>query len=238
MEHSTMKTKPVASSQKPVAKHKQQSYFLQATGYRLQADSRGFTLIELIVVTGILALISGLMLANHARFGGAVLLGNLAYDVALSIRKAQVYGISVRGFGVESASFTSGYGVHFTRSSPTDYVLYADAIARNGIADSCPDPTNPDPASCEDVEFTTIAGGFRIADLLVGPPSGEVPVDSIDILFKRPEPDACISSNGAVTLDINGMCTSSIERTRIVFTSPRGGERSVVVEVTGQIAVQ
>src|SRR3989344_9303934 len=60
--------------------------------WSLATTERGFTLIELLVVTGILVLISGLVLANNTRFGGAILLKNLAYDVGLSIREVQVYG--------------------------------------------------------------------------------------------------------------------------------------------------
>ena len=38
------------------------------------STARGFTLIELMVVTGILVVITSLILANNTRFGGAVLL--------------------------------------------------------------------------------------------------------------------------------------------------------------------
>ncbi len=48
------------------------------------------------------------MLANHERFNSSILLDSLAYDIALSIREAQVYGLSVRGI---NADFQVGYGV-------------------------------------------------------------------------------------------------------------------------------
>src|SRR3989344_4615422 len=62
---------------------------LAARSSQLVAGERGFTLVELMVVTGILVVITSLILANNTRFGGAVLLENLAYDIALSMRKAQ-----------------------------------------------------------------------------------------------------------------------------------------------------
>jgi prepilin-type N-terminal cleavage/methylation domain-containing protein len=80
-------------------------------------ESRGFTLIELLVVTAILVIVSGLVLANHSRFGGKILLQNLAYDMALSVRQAQVYGISVRQFG--AGTYSAGYGIRFSTSVPT-----------------------------------------------------------------------------------------------------------------------
>ena len=188
---------------------------------------RGFTLAELIVVTGILVLITGVMLANNARFGGAILLENLAYDVALSVRKAQVYGIAVRRFG--QTNFSAGYGMHFSIDTPAVYVLFADTSppgTGDGIYQS---------SQGELVEEVTMQRGFYVSGLFVGPESSEVSIDSLDILFRRPEPDAFISANG-----ISGVANpaSLYERGRLLLESPRGDRASVVVESTGQIAVQ
>ena len=56
---------------------------------------------------------------------------NLTYDVALSIRQAQTYGISVRKFTPSGGSgqFAQGYGVSFQLPSPTTYLIFADANA-------------------------------------------------------------------------------------------------------------
>lgn len=201
-------------------------------GSEKKTSDRGFTLIELLVVTGIMVFITSLVLVNNNRFGGQILLQNLAYDIGLSLRQAQVYGISVRRFGADN--FSTGYGMHFARTSPTTYVLFADAVSTNGIYDGCASPV-----SCELVESTEITRGFYVSGLFVGPASGEVSVNSLDILFKRPEPDACISANDAVTINGAGECTiNPNERARIVLSSPRGDEVGIVVEVTGQISVE
>src|SRR3989344_919601 len=108
-------------------------------------DNAGFTLIELIVVTGIIVVVSSLMFANNNRFGGVVFLENLAYDVALSMRKAQVYGIAVRRCDPNKTAscttanqFALGYGIQFSKATPTMYVLFADAYpgVGNGIYDA------------------------------------------------------------------------------------------------------
>jgi len=191
----------------------------------------GFTLIELLVVTGILTVISSLILVNNNRFGGVILLENLAYDVALSVRQAQVFGIAVRRYG--TTNFNIGYGMHFAIDSPTTYVLFADAISPNGLYDGCPDSI-----SCELVESTDILRGYHIADLCAtaSGESGEVcGLEKLDIFFKRPEPDAYISANG-----VSGVANPGAlqERGRIVLESPRADRMSVIVEIAGQIATQ
>src|SRR3989344_3995148 len=81
---------------------------------------RGFSLIELLVVISIFSIISLVVLANHSRFNSSVLLGSLAYKIALSFRETQVYGLSVQG---QSTNFQVGYGIHF--SGGTTYTLFA-----------------------------------------------------------------------------------------------------------------
>ena len=183
----------------------------------------GFTLIELLVVTSILIIITGLMLVNHSQFGGKILLQNLAYDVALSIRQAQVYGISVRQFG--SGNFGVAYGMHFAVSSPKTYELFGDGNG-NGLWDA-EENVSPSPYD--------ISRGYYI-DKLCAPAGADsevcTAVNRLDVVFKRPEPDAFIGANG-----ISGL-TNPLESARIVFKSPRGDEASVVVEVTGQISVE
>ncbi len=183
--------------------------------------TRGFSLIELIVVTGVLTVVTSLILANNAKFGGAITLRNLAYDIALSVREAQTYGISVRKFGSGSGQFGAGYGMHFRTSSPTSYLLYADAVNQNGLYDG----------SGELVESVAISRGFEIADLCYTSAGGSAEtcgVQKIDIVFERPEPDAHIRVNDGAILN---------QRARIVVTSPRGDEASIIVEATGQISV-
>ncbi len=200
------------------------------THARAGESIRGFTLIELLVVTAILVIITSLVLVNNNRFGGQILLENLGYDVALSVRQAQVYGISVHSFG---GNFTAGYGIHFGRNSPASYVLFADAALANGLYDGCPTP-----ASCELVTSTTIRGGYTVADLCSTPSGSLVEtcgLSALDILFKRPEPDAYISANGTSGV-LNPVAL--YERGRIILASPQNVRMSVVVEATGQISVQ
>lgn len=189
-------------------------------------------MIELLVVAGIIALVSGIILANNSRFGGAVVLENLAYDMALSIRQAQVYGISVARFG--AGDYSAGYGIDFDLSSPRTYALFADALSQNGLYD-CPTPGGSD---CELVQASTLNQNYRIAELCTTPPSGAEACGAtsrVDVVFKRPEPDAWISASGVSCILDNGACQS---RLRVVIASPRGDTMNIVVDANGQISVR
>lgn len=176
---------------------------------------RGFTLAEMVVVIGIIAIVSGVVLANNNKFGGQVLLQNLAYDIALSIRQAQVYGIAVQRFNNE---YASAYGMHFSVSSPDIYVLFADVTTVNGVYDG----------SSERVQSSTIANRYTISALRINGCSGTA-VSNLDIVFKRPDPDAYISAP-----PLSGLQESAC----ITVSSPQGGTKNVIVEVNGQISVQ
>jgi hypothetical protein len=170
-----------------------------------------------MVVSGILVVITTIILANYSQFGGAVTLRNLAYEVALSVREAQTYGISVRRFGDDV--FSAGYGVHVRESSPTTYILYADTI-ENGYYDAG-----------ETVESFSLGSGFIIQDICIVPAGSETEncnVERLDVIFERPEPDAKIRFNDGTLLN---------QRARIVLQAPRGELISILVEATGQISV-
>ena len=186
----------------------------------LRATCRGFTLVELLAVTAIIVVVTSVILVNNGRFGGKVQLENLTYDVALTIRQAQVYGISVQRYG--AGDFSSGYGMRFDANLTQNYRLYGD-INGDGFFDSDEDvPPSP----------YAIRSGFKIKGLCVPAGADEdncSAVTLVDIVFRRPEPDAFIRKNGAAALE---------ESARIILESPRGDTMSVVVERNGQISVR
>lgn len=195
--------------------------------------SRGFTLIELLAVITIVALISTIVLANHNLFKGTTILQNLGYDIALSVRQAQVYGISV--VRTSGGKTDVGYGVHFATAASTQYRLFADSVTRNGTYDTGED-VSPSPFN--------ITGGYYISKLCV--PAGAsiatcTSVPSVDVFFIRPEPDAYILKNtdSALTFDTTGVVTSASPNasTRVVVSSAGGQAISVIIDQNGQISV-
>src|SRR3989344_5639425 len=210
-----MNSKPAASSQQPVARKSRIAFLLQAKRYKLQA---GFTLIEMLVGIAVMAIVTGVMLANNGRFGGQVLLQNLAYDIALTLRHAQVYGISVLRFE-DTASYAPGYGIHFLTSGPGNiFILFGDRDNSK---------TYSSDEAVEGKDYT-IRSGYRISELRVFVDGTARPnVSQLDVVFSRPEPDAYIRSGS----DVYDMAC-------IAVTSPKGDVRYVVVQLNGQISVQ
>lgn len=177
-----------------------------------------------MVVTAIFVILSAIVLANNSRFGNIIVLQNLAHDIALSVRESQVYGIAVRRYNAPggAGSFAYGYGMHFAPG--TTYELFADANA-NGKWDAG-----------ETVRQTTLTGGYTISNVCA--PQASCGLTRVDILFKRPEPDACISASGEVSLDGDAHCVSAVQRASITVTSARDDSATVVIESSGQISVQ
>lgn len=198
-------------------------YLLKTDNYKLRTKN-GFSMVELVVSTGIMLLITLVVLVNHSAFGGNVLVGALAYDVGLSIRQAQVFGLSVREFGVGTGTFDVGYGVHFDIDNATSYRLFAD-VDKNKTFDIS-DGTQ---------EIFSIGQSFSIARIC-GTTTASVErcsdtdgVSTLDITFVRPDPDAFIR--------IDGDAATVYQSARVVVQSPQGREREVTVESTGQISI-
>lgn len=200
------------------------------------STSRGFTLLELLLTIGIVGLMTGVILSSQAKFGGEIILRSLAYDVALSIRQAQTYGISVKN-NPQASEFGFGHGIHINMHDPKEYILFADTYTLSGGSSVLAsvnggDGIYTDPR--EEVNVFTIGGGYFIKEVCVSDVSNEYCYPSgsdntLDILFRRPEPDAQIRLNGT-----SQVYTSA----QIVLESPRQLTRSVTVEVTGQVSIE
>jgi prepilin-type N-terminal cleavage/methylation domain-containing protein len=185
-----------------------------------KSGETAFTLIELLVSIGIFSIITTISVLNHSNFNGSILLTNLAYEIGLSIREAQIYGITVKGTSIDTTKFDSGYGVRFDMSTPTRYYIFEDRTPPNHSCDllECG-------SAYENVlETFHIQRGNRISKVCV---DGDCSPQIVDITFVRPNPDAYIRVNGV-----------SYGKAEICVLSPYSGtKRKVVVESTGQISV-
>ena len=207
---------------------------LQITNYKLRTE-KGFTLVETLATLGIFMFITLIVFVGNNRFNNTILLTNLAYDVALTVARAQSYGVSVKQFGSGAESFNVGYGVHFRLCSTTadinesdnvSFVLFAD-VNRNQYYEK------PD----EFLERYLIRRGNGINNLYWLDSFGNANLlgaGGADISFERPDPDA-----NFVFFDCDGNIVSHNARAvRVEVISPAGIIKNINIEITGQISVQ
>lgn len=202
------------------------------------SSHRAFTLVELLVSVGIFAMMTALVVVKYGNFNQSVLLTNLAYDVALTIRTAQTYGLSVKkNDSTNSAEqFLHGYGVHFDTSSDMDVnnkknqqiIFFADLNDDESYT--------PDHSPSEVVSVYAIKRGAYISSVCIasgcsyGTGFGGPGTGIVDISFKRPDPDAKICLGGTSCI--------SLTYVEISVKGADGSIRVISVRANGQISVQ
>ncbi len=197
----------------------------------------GFTLIELIISVGIIALITGIVVFNQGDLSDEVSLNNVTNDIALQIRESQVYGISVRELAPSTQNFSIAYGVDFNIGSGGNNSIFY------GFADQNSNTYFDTPSTCsigtnECIAINRISRGNVVSGLaVITAQNNLVSVGRVDISFLRPNPAANITlfdaSGNNITSSYAGMLGA-----KITLTSPKGNTKAITVYSTGQISVQ
>lgn len=199
---------------------------------------RGFTITELLVVLAIIAVVSAVVITSQSSFNKSIVLSNTAYDIALSLRSSQSFGLGSRAREVGGAvAVNAGYGLYFQSGVP-GFTLFADIIpSSSNASDSChpkADSAAPDarPGNCkydngEKVVNYTFGNGVTISKLCAYASGWSCSLSSLDIVFSRPNPVPFIRVNGDVTTSYTKAC--------VAITSPHGGAAYVSVVASGQI---
>ncbi|MBZ1348461.1 MAG: type II secretion system GspH family protein [Candidatus Nealsonbacteria bacterium] len=88
--------------------------------------TKGFTLIELIVVITVIAILTIIILPDHKIGGQGFALQRSGYELAQNIRRAQEMAMSAKKF---HGAVPFGYGIYLTDEGiSTSYILYADVF--------------------------------------------------------------------------------------------------------------
>jgi prepilin-type N-terminal cleavage/methylation domain-containing protein len=184
---------------------------------------KGFSLVETMVSVAIISSIMSVVLWTYSTFNDNISLSSAGQEVAIAIREAQTYGLTVREVTPGSGNFNSAYGIVFDPTDLTHYSVFAD-LNSNKVYDSG-----------EDVDKFTLKNGVTITAICDNtncPPHPDV--KNLNITFLRPNPDAYIAfaNNGG------GIFRGAAPIGKVVLTSHQGKNLTVIVTSTGQVTIQ
>lgn len=195
-----------------------------------------------MVVLTIIIVITGVILSSQSTFNKTLMLANTAYDVALTLRSAETYGIGNRALG---SVVNTGYGLHFQDTA--SFILFADRYPSPSTSSVChptTDATSPSalPGNCaydgdqsELVSTYELGNKVTVSDFCAQTAGSwscksSGALSSLDIVFSRPNPAPFISSNGlySAAFPATGAC--------ITLASSQGGTRHISLAASGQIS--
>ena len=154
----------------------------------------GMTYVELIVVLSIFSIMSSIVMFNYDKFQQAVNIKVLASDIALKIVEAQKSSMGGKWNALAGPDWKPSYGLYFNTASNQNFIYFAD-LDNNGLFENlgCT-------GECQSQIGITKGNYISSINLFgTGCPSA---VDNLDIVYKRPEPTAIISSSPVVSCNL------------------------------------
>lgn len=177
----------------------------------------GFTMVEVVLMLGIIVFISSIVLANFPSVSGSINVQKTAQGFALNLRRVQNQALAVRAVqGPSGPVVPPAVGINITTAAQTTYIMFAD-MNTNRVYDAASD------IIIETVSVESRARLFELRDELNNPQT------VINIVFTAPTADATIY-NVSTSIGLSAL---------IRFRADSGGIiRSVRVRTSGQIVVE
>lgn len=141
---------------------------------------KGFTIVEVLTATLVMAILSALLLLNWRAGGESLAVDRAAHQLAHDMRAALERALGGQTFS--ACADISGYGVHFDEATPSCYLLYAECNGNSTYeGQNCEGGgSGPDAA----VEIVDLERGVAIQSVSPGPKA--------DVLFTPPEPQVSL----------------------------------------------
>lgn len=194
-----------------------------------QSSTQGFGLIELIVSISIVTIVTGIVMARHSAFNGAILLRNQAYEIAFIIREAQQLAVSGQTSDLEDVQ-KQRYGVALSTDPSGEVnrqtlILYKDSN-NDGVYNTA--SGNSDQL----IQTYRLDRRFQIVSLT--DPSSANSHSSMRVLFERPLFDAKFYRDSGHVIN-----TGPVRIVVEPVANDAGGvpQRVITVSSSGQVAV-
>ncbi len=203
--------------------------FFKKTNYK-----KGFSLVELLVVTLIFFILTGIVLFRQGKFSSDILITSTAYELALFIREAQVYGVGSKINPGSSSNSRFAYGVHFSNSAlgTKEVTLFADVPNSSGVFDYKYDSSSDVLVNKIQFKQEQVIHDFCGIKNSTEYCKGDGVVSSLNIAFEKPDLNAKIFGI------VRGSTVEYTEGAVIRIKSSLGDKcRTVRINPLGQISI-
>lgn len=170
----------------------------------------GFTILEVLVVLGIVSLFTGMTIFSVVSERQSSSLFRSAQNLSLNLRRAQSYALSSKNF--KNSGVPCGWGVHFNGQNSLSYIIFADSVPVGSDCQNQDNKRNGD--GSEDLETVKFESGIKISSLTD---------DLSDVVFSPPTPTVVFYSSGRPEINI-------------VLVNRDAATRTVTVNTTGFIS--
>lgn len=146
--------------------------------------SKGFTLIEIVVVVSIIVIITGIVIFNIGSVRQNSALLKSAQNLSLNMRQVQNYSLSSKDFKAQGVP--CGWGIHFNGLGSTSYIIFADLASSQ---------------DCSNRDFLRASDGsedFEVVNFDAGIVISNLSNNLSDIIFYPPEPSIVFTPDQAI----------------------------------------
>lgn len=178
-----------------------------------------------MVVLAIVGVLAVLAIVNQNTFNKSFLVTNTVYDLGLTLRSVETFGLSNKA--LNTSTIFTWYGIHFDAAHPNSFFVFADTTGGatcSGISLTCHSGDGIYQTTDPIVQQYQIGNGVSISSICTTQP-GNAPVctptiGTVDVVYTRPFGQTLITSvtNGGPTITFSGNLKACI-----TLTSASGG---------------
>jgi prepilin-type N-terminal cleavage/methylation domain-containing protein len=196
------------------------AYFLSLK--KAFSNNKGFSIIEFVVVSSIIAIISSIVFPNWNSIRQDILLQREAYKVAQDIRRTLEMSLSAQEVTCSIGSpKVNGYLIYF-KEGESNYSLYVDGGDDEGLGDADPNK------NCH-IGQVGLDENVKIENISTGASTG---IDEVQILFIPPNPEVKFFSGGGVER------TEGFVKITLSIKGDNNKKRNIVVNKAGLVYVE